>query len=181
MQTVVSCSFGKDSIAAAITHIQHGGTVDLAVYCRIMYDNHTSAEMPEHEEWIHSVAIPKLERDWGIKTAVVQAPITYKGQFYRQYKRGQKAGGIYGFPFLKGSWCNSKLKVEVVEAYKKQVGDHKEIIGLAIDEGRRMPGKRKDPRVILPLVEHQITQKQSMEIARNAGLLSPAYGGGHRD
>ena len=50
---VASCSFGKDSLAAIIVAEQHGLHIDRAVYCRIMFDDTTSAELPEHEEFIH--------------------------------------------------------------------------------------------------------------------------------
>lgn len=202
---VASCSFGKDSIAAIITHLQHGGRVDVALYCRIMFDDMLSAEFPEHEEWIHEIAIPKLEKDWGVPTEVVQAEESYKARFYRVRKSKKNFGKIYGFPMLWGQWCTSDLKRNVIEkaqnniwgfpftvgwrcnsrlkirplnqAARKQ-GEVKEIIGIAADEPNRMKRKRKSSNVILPLVEHGIAQEQSFEIARSAGLLSPAYGGG---
>ncbi len=56
MKYIASCSFGKDSLAAIITRMGHGEPVDGALYCRIMFDDETSAEFPEHEEWIHAHA-----------------------------------------------------------------------------------------------------------------------------
>ncbi len=38
-----------------------------------------------------------------------------------------------------------------------------------------MPKKRNNPDVILPVVDCNITQKESFIIAEKAGLLSPAY------
>lgn len=178
IKTIASCSFGKDSMAAIITHIKHGGKVDLALYAKIMFDDTLSAEFPEHEEWIHKVAIPKLEKDWGVSTKIVQGDSTYKDRFYRKYGKGKKIGRIYGFPLLIGPWCNSCLKVGPIEKNKKKLGEIKEIIGIAYDEPNRMRSKRGDSNTILPLVEHKITQEQSFEIARVAGLLSPAYRGG---
>lgn len=50
MKVYASISGGKDSLAALITHIERGGQCDGAIYCRIMFDDETSAEVPEHED-----------------------------------------------------------------------------------------------------------------------------------
>ena len=39
---VVSCSFGKDSIATILLALEHGELLDEAVYCEVMFDNSTS-------------------------------------------------------------------------------------------------------------------------------------------
>lgn len=65
MKVYASISGGKDSLAAIITHMERGGQCDGAIYCRIMFDDETSAEVPEHEEWLHSKCFPLLERVWG--------------------------------------------------------------------------------------------------------------------
>lgn len=54
MKVYASISGGKDSLTALITHMERGGQCDGAIYCRIMFDDETSAEVPEHEEWLHS-------------------------------------------------------------------------------------------------------------------------------
>lgn len=73
MKVYASISGGKDSLAALITHMERGGQCDGAIYCRIMFDDETSAEVPEHEEWLHSKCFPLLEREYGIKTQIVQS------------------------------------------------------------------------------------------------------------
>lgn len=54
MKVYASISGGKDSLAALITHMERGGQCDGAIYCRIMLDDETSAEVPEHEEQMHT-------------------------------------------------------------------------------------------------------------------------------
>ena len=73
-KVIASISGGKDSLAALVTYIEHGGRCDGAVYCRIMFDNETSAEYPEHEDWLHRKCFPTLEREYGVKSAIVQGP-----------------------------------------------------------------------------------------------------------
>lgn len=92
MKVYASISGGKDSLAALITHIERGGQCDGAIYYRIMFDDETSAEVPEHEEWLHSKCFPLLEREYGIKTQIVQGKYTYTDCFYKQYEKGGKVG-----------------------------------------------------------------------------------------
>lgn len=60
MKVYASISGGKDSLAALITHMERGGQCDGAIYCRIMFDDETSAEVPEHEEWAQTSALAKI-------------------------------------------------------------------------------------------------------------------------
>lgn len=119
MKKVASCSFGKDSLAAIIVSEEHGVHIDEAIYCRIMFDDQISAELPEHEEFIHEVAIPTLEKRYGIKTTIVQAEETYCSRFFTRYQKGGKIGQIYGFPMRRGAWCNSHLKIRPIGKWKK--------------------------------------------------------------
>lgn len=177
MKYIASCSFGKDSLAAIITRMEHGEPIDGAVYCRIMFDKETSAELPEHEEWIHTHAIPLLRTRYGIETTIVQPERTYCDCFHAVYETGDKVGRIYGFPFLRGPWCNTRLKTRPMKAWGNGIGKHKEIVGIASDEEARA---KKDTvkGKILPLVDHNIAEAEAFGICRRADLLSPAYSGG---
>lgn len=178
MRYIASCSFGKDSLAAIDCRVEHGEPIDEAVYCRIMFDGETSAELPEHEEWIHTHAIPLLKSRYGINTAIVQGAYTYVDCFYRVYTKSKtKNGMIWGFPYLNGSWCNSRLKVRPMNAWSRSVGEYTQIVGIAADEEKRAQKKTVKGK-ILPLVEHGITEAEAFAICRKAGLLSPAYNGG---
>jgi len=177
MKNIASCSFGKDSLAAIICRAERGAPVDQAVYCRIMFDNETSAELPEHEDWIHNHAIPLLESRYGVKTAVVQSDRTYTDHFYSRFQKGGKTGRIYGFPFLMGPWCNDRLKVRPIKKWQKQAGEHTAIIGIAADEEKRIE-RNTAPNKVLPLVDYGVTEAEAFDICKKAGLLSPAYNGG---
>jgi 3'-phosphoadenosine 5'-phosphosulfate sulfotransferase (PAPS reductase)/FAD synthetase len=180
MRYVASCSFGKDSLAAIIARLERGKPVDEAVYCRIMFDEGISAEFPEHEEWIHSHAIPLLKARYGIKTTIVRSPLTYCEQFYTKYVRSkEKAGLYYGFPMMLGPWCNSRLKVSPIEKWQKTAGDCSIIVGIAADEDKRINRATVDGKT-LPLVEYGITEVEAFGICQRAGLLSPAYRGGRQ-
>ncbi len=78
---LASISGGKDSLAALITHIESGGRCDGAVYCRILFDDETSAEYPKHEDFLFNKCLPTLEREYGIKTTIAQQSYTYVERF----------------------------------------------------------------------------------------------------
>ena len=180
MQYIASCSFGKDSLAAIITRMEHDEPIDSAVYCRIMFDDTTSAELPDHEQWIHTHAIPLLKSRYGIETAVVQSETNYCEQFYRQYQKGKNVGRIQGFPcsIVRGNWC-TKLKLQPMTLWSKAQGEYTQIVGIAADEPKRI-AKQIIKGKILPLVDYGITESEAMEICKKNDLLSPAYNGGRQ-
>ena len=53
MKHILSCSFGKDSIATALLALQHGEPLDELVYCEVMFNEEISGELPEHNRFIH--------------------------------------------------------------------------------------------------------------------------------
>ncbi len=154
--------------------MEHEEPVDRAVYVRIMFDDETSAELPEHEDFVFDRGIPFLEREYGIKTDVVRSEKTYCDYFYRRFGKGKRRGEIYGYPYLRGPWCNSWLKVKPLEDYLKRQGDHISIVGIAADEPRRAARNTVQGK-ILPLVDYGITEAMAFDICRKVGVLSPAY------
>jgi len=181
MQYIASCSFGKDSLAAIIECEHRGLHIDKALYCRIMFDEKLSAELPEHEEFIYSKAIPLLKSRYGIKTEIVQAEVSYCDCFWRQVIRSKKypQGTIWGFPALCRPWCNTKLKVNILKKWEKRVGDHIQIVGIAADETKRIEHKT-NKIAFLPLVKWGIAEAECFNICRREGLLSPAYNKGRK-
>ena len=58
---IISCSFGKDSLATILLAKKHGEPLDEAVYCEVMFDKTISGEVPEHRDFIYTRGIPALE------------------------------------------------------------------------------------------------------------------------
>ena len=144
-----------------------------------MFDDTISAELPEHEAFIHEKAIPLLKSRYGIETAIVQADVTYCDVFFRKFQSGKREGTIYGFPMRRGVWCNSKLKVGSIEKWGKQAGDHQSVVGIAADETKRI-GRKIENGNLLPLVQYGITEAEAFAICQREGLLSPAYNAGRK-
>lgn len=178
MKYIASCSFGKDSLAAIIAAERAGVHIDEAVYCRIMFDREISAELPEHEEFIHCTAIPLLKSRYGINTVTVQSGTNYVEQFYRKYEKGKNIGRIQGFPcsIVRGNWC-TKLKLRPINAWEKTAGEYISVVGIAADEPERAEKKTAHGKY-LPLVEQGITEDGAFSICKREGLLSKAYNNG---
>lgn len=180
MQYIASCSFGKDSLAAIIECERRGLHIDKALYVRIAFDSETSAEFPEHEEFIHGKAIPLLQSRYGVETEILQAKVSYCDCFYRvRSAKSTKAGTIWGFPMVNGPWCN-KLKMMPINQFWGGIsGEYMQILGIAADETKRI-GHKTNQGKFLPLVEWGITEKQCFDICQREGLLSPAYSKGRQ-
>lgn len=91
MKHILSCSFGKDSIATALLALQHGEPLDELVYCEVMFSEEISGELPEHNRFIHETAIPYFEQR-GIPTRVLRSEKTYLSCFYHVVTRGKTKG-----------------------------------------------------------------------------------------
>lgn len=90
---ILSCSFGKDSIATALLALQHGEPLDELVYCEVMFSEEISGELPEHNRFIHETAIPYFEQR-GIPTRVLRSEKTYLSCFYHVVTRGKTKGMV---------------------------------------------------------------------------------------
>ena len=110
MKYIASLSFGKDSLAQIILIKRLGLPLDDVIYCDIRYTRELSGEMPEMARWIPT-AEEILRREFGVQVRHLTAQHTFKDYFFRVKGDGKHKGEIYGFPFVIGAWCNSRLKV----------------------------------------------------------------------
>lgn len=172
---IASCSFGKDSLAMLIKVKELGMPLDEVLYCDIRFDNEPcSGEMPLMKEFI-----PKAERilkdKFGIEVKHLTYKRTFKEQFYTVKRKGKHIGDNYGFPYVIGSWCNSRLKIEPIRNYLKEIDDDIiQYVGIAYDEPKRYERLNHDTH-IAPLYDLKITEEEAMKICRENDLLSPIY------
>ena len=125
MKYIASCSFGKDSLAMLIKIKELGLPLDEVIYCDIRFDNEPcSGEMPLMKEFI-----PKAEKILKEKFDIEVKHLTYKRTFVEQFytikQRGNHKGDNYGFPYVIGAWCNSRLKIEPINNYLRQFKEFK--------------------------------------------------------
>ena len=175
MKYVAFCSYGKDSLAMIIKIKELNMPLDEVVHCDIRFDDESlSGETPEMREFIPK-ADKILKEKFGIKVKHIKSRWTFKKHFYRIKQKGKHIGDNYGFPYVVGAWCNSRLKIEPMKKYLKKFKEPViQYVGIAYDEPKRYE-RQKLKGNICPLVDLKITEKDAMEICKKYDLLSPIY------
>ena len=185
MKNIVSCGFGKDSIAQIIVMKELGISIDDIMYCEIRFDKNISGEHPMLAEWI-PIAEKILKKRYGLSVTHISSEKTFVEHFYTEKAYGKHIGDIYGFPYTIGAWCNSRLKTAVIRKYFSGISDRiTQFVGLAYDEPERyMRLKVRDTKKIVSrsvLYEHKITEIEAYQLCKQNDLLSPHYSlGGFR-
>ena len=173
MKHIASCSFGKDSMGTILLALEHGEPLDEAVYCEVMFDQHTSGEVPEHRDFIYSKGIPALER-MGVKVTVLRGKKTYVDLFTGRITRGPKKGMLRSFPICGRCAVQRDCKLKPIRQYQKSLPpDTIQYIGIAKDEQDRL--LRLGTRQVSLLKKYNCTEQDARELCRKAGLLSPVY------
>lgn len=170
MEHVLSLSYGKDSLACIGAIEELGLTLDRIVHAEIWATDTIPADLPEMIEFKRYADAWIYERT-GIKVEHIIAEkdgrkVTYERIFYQV----RKSGIIYGWPMVRGQWCNSCLKVT---ALNKATKDCNVYLGIAADEPERQ--KRASFDKILPLVKAGWTENKCREWCESNNILSPIY------
>ncbi len=156
---ILSCSFGKDSIATALLALQHGEPLDELVYCEVMFSEEISGELPEHNRFIHETAIPYFEQR-GIPTRVLRSEKTYLSCFYHVVTRGKTKGMLSGFPLSGRCTIQRDCKLPPIKAYQKALPpDTVQYIGIAADEPKRLA--RLKPGQISLLDKYHVAEPET--------------------
>lgn len=173
MKHILSCSFGKDSIATALLALQHGEPLDELVYCEVMFSEEISGELPEHNRFIHETAIPYFEQR-GIPTRVLRSEKTYLSCFYHVVTRGKTKGMLSGFPLSGRCTIQRDCKLPPIKAYQKALPpDTVQYIGIAADEPKRLA--RLKPGQISLLDKYHVAEPEARSMCAAEELLSPLY------
>lgn len=180
MKYIASFSGGKDSTASIILAHENNEPLDEVVYCEVMFDGNISGELPEHRDFIYNKAVPAIE-SWGYKVTVLRSPKTYKDVFYREKKRGNYTGKIYGFPPVMSCWANGELKIPPIREYWEHQGeDVTQYVGIAVDEPERMDRIVRSKNQVSLLQKYGYTEEMARKKCREFDLLSPIYDFSHR-
>jgi hypothetical protein len=171
---VLYTSYGKDSHACfgACEHL--GIKIDRAVHFDVWATDTISADLPPMVEFKkHADKI--IKERYGIEVEHYRADNSYERQFYtKKFHKETQKDVLYGFPIVKGAWCNSRLKMEARKKLQLN-SDDIEILGIAADEPKRIERHQKRDDVILPLVEIGWTEAMCREWCEKNDLLSPIY------
>jgi len=170
MQYIASLSYGKDSIAMLEVIKEHDMPLDRIVHVEVMATPTISADLPPMVEF-KGHADKVIKKRYGIEVERLKAVKSYEECFYRKYgERSKKHNKIWGFPIVRGNWCNSQLKMSVLRKVER---NNITYIGIASDEPNRFHSLSDIKRS--PLVEHDIGEAWCREWCEKNNLLSPIY------
>ncbi len=168
-QHILSLSYGKDSIACLGAIGELGWPLDRIIHAEVWATDTIPADPPPMVEFKTRADAIILER-WGLVVEHIRAVKTYEQQFYSVYQSGQRIGAIYGWPILKGPWCNSMLKVGILDQASRGATTY---VGIAADEPGRFHGLSDTKKS--PLVAADWNEARCRKWCEENDLLSPIY------
>lgn len=175
MEYVLSLSYGKDSLACLGAIEELGWQLDRIVHAEVWATDTIPADLPPMVEFKKKADEIILKR-WGIEVEHVRAEKDYQTCFYLvcgQQERKAKskcAGKIYGWPFQRGPWCNSRLKQHVLNKALKGCVHY---VGIAVEETQRYHILQENKKS--PLVEIGWDEAKCRKWCEENDLLSRIY------
>lgn len=111
-----------------------------------------------------------IKERWGIQVEHIRSKRCYQDVFYMvaNGENEERAGKIYGWPYQRGPWCNSRLK-QAALAESRGI----QYLGIAADEPNRFHNLSDAKRS--PLVEAGWTEADCRQWCEENDLLSPIY------
>lgn len=167
---ILSLSYGKDSIVVPEICKRHDLPLDRIVHVEIMATPEIHSDLPPMLGF-KKKADKIIKERYGIEVEHIHAPKSYEEHFYSVFQKGKNKGNIYGFPVQIGAWCNSRLKLSVLNQFNKP--DITQYIGICADEPERLARLTGNERS--PAAEFGYTEADCMAIAKELDLLSPIY------
>ena len=170
IEYILSLSYGKDSLACLGAIEKLGLPLDRIIHAEVMATDTIHADFPEMVKFKEK-ADKIIKERYGIEVEHFRANVTYEEQFYKmRFNKKLNADCIYGFPIVKGAWCNDRLKMG---ALRKCKTNGIEYIGIAFDEPNRFHTLNDKKRS--PLVEAEWTEEMCRKWCEENDLLSPIY------
>lgn len=169
MEHILSLSYGKDSLACLGAIEELGWPLDRIVHAEVWATDTVPADLPPMVEFKKKADAIIKER-WGIEVEHIRGDLTYEKAFYRILGGDKRPGEIYGWPFPKGPYCNSDVKMPPL--YKIECGNIV-YVGIATDEPNRFHNLTETKKS--PLVEAGWTEAMCLEWCEENDLLSPIY------
>lgn len=166
---ILALSYGKDSLSCLGALEELGWPLDRIVHAEVWATDTIPADAPPMVDFKAEADAIIIKR-YGIEVEHLRAATTYEQCFYSVFQKGKRAGTIYGWPYLRGPWCNSKLKLSVMN---KTIRNAIWYIGIAADEPERM--KVLNSEKLSPLVAAGWDEARCRSWCEAHNLLSPIY------
>ena len=169
MEHILSLSYGKDSLACLGAIKELGLPLDRIVHAEVWATDTIHGDFPEMVQFKEKADKIIFDK-YGIIVEHLKADTNYEEQFYKKRKQKNGETCIYGFPCIRGGWCNDRLKMA---ALRKCKTDGVQYIGIAADEPNRFHNLTDKKRS--PLVEAGWTEEMCRKWCIENDLLSPIY------
>lgn len=166
---ILSLSYGKDSLACLGAIKALGWPLDRIVHAEVWATDTIPADLPPMVEFKARVDAIIRER-WGIEVEHIRSNLTYEQAFYRVLGGKKRPGEIYGWPFRKGPYCNSDVKMPPLDKLER---GNIVYVGIAADEPSRFQVLSSTKKS--PLVEAGWTEAMCRQWCEENDLLSPIY------
>ena len=168
-ERILSLSYGKDSLACLGAIEELGWPLDRIIHAEIWATPTIPADPPPMVEF-KAKADALIKERWGITVEHIRAAKSYEEQFYSKFSKGKRIGEIYGFPMVRGAWCNDRLKVSALNEINVNAIVY---IGIAADEPNRFHNLTYSKKS--PLVEAGWDEERCKNWCMENDLLSPIY------
>lgn len=172
---ILSLSYGKDSLACLEAIKQLGYPLDRIVHAEVWATDTIPADLPPMIDFkAHADKIIKEKYGYTVEhICAVRGgkKLTYDTQFYEWINEGRNKDRIYGFPYTLGAWCNSRLKVNVLQSIARENNLRKTVLSYTQETEEASNGRGGEihskfsewiPRAASPVVQFG-TQKASVQ------------------
>lgn len=107
--------------------------IDRIVHAEVWATDTIPADLPPMVEF-KKKADEIIKLRFGIAVEHIRCPITYEQSFHRMLGGEKRPGEIYGWPFPKGPYCNSDVKIPPLAKIERR---NIVYVGIAADEPKR--------------------------------------------
>ena len=160
MKYIVSCSFGKDSLAMLLRLLEENKPIDDVVF----FD--TGMEFGCIYRIMNQVK--QILEEQGIKFTRLKADKDFLYMMFKHEVHHRDGTTSCGYKWCGAScrWYTSQ-KTSAIRKHLKQYGEYKEYVGIAADETKRI---ERNSSKLLPLVDWNMTEEQCLEYCHNKGF-----------
>lgn len=167
---ILSLSYGKDSLACLGAIKKLGLPLNRIITVDVWATDKIPADLPQMVNF-KKTADSIIKECYGIEVEHYKSQVTYEEQFYKiRFNKKTQKNCIYGFPCIRGAWCNSKLKTDLLNKIQK---NNVVYLGIACDEPNRFNNLSDKKRS--PLVEAGWDEAYCKKWCEDNNLLSPIY------
>lgn len=188
MCRTLSWSGGKDSTASIILSYIKGEPIDYILIAEPMFSldslhpelGDISAELPSHTAFVHYAK--GIFEDWGFDVRILRSETDYLSIFEHTIKSDSEHNGMqYGFPIAGMCAFKRDCKLRQMNKFLNSLDTEiTEIVGIAIDEPRRLKSLHRRENKLSLLEKYNMTERDAYELCESYGLLAPNYQFGSR-